>query len=261
MLTFSTLSASLLVVHFLQKLNCPHTLSNILKVSCSTQNCKFSYSKISPLQFQDLGCILCIKYNPCWNWELKETVTCPIHPCGPIKGTNYQSQANQSWQTNILDVHYWRWFRGWLLLLVVIGILIWRCKYPKDKKSSSLPHVRYSFTDPENSNMVYSKLGAIRAKKGLAFGQETVEIQDPVSYMRSGFGKWSANLPTPQLSWISWKPKVLMSVSITGDWGTVKQLTRLKFNLLCIFMISYLLTQFMIWKFILFYHLNNWVML
>ena len=35
--------------------------------------------------------------------------------------------------------------------------------------------------------MVYSKLGAIRAKKGLAFGQETVEIQDPVSNMRSGF--------------------------------------------------------------------------
>ena len=31
------------------------------------------------------------------------------------------------------------------------------------------------------------KLGAIRAKKGLAFGQETVEIQDPVSNMRSGF--------------------------------------------------------------------------
>ena len=74
-----------------------------------------------------------------------------------------------------------------LLLLVVIGILIWRCKYTKVKKSSSLPHVTYSLTDPENSNMVYSKLGAIRAKKGLAFGQETVEIQDPVSNMRSGF--------------------------------------------------------------------------
>ena len=74
-----------------------------------------------------------------------------------------------------------------LLLLVVIGILIWRCKYPKVKKSSSLPHVTYSFTEPENSNMVYSKLGAIRAKKGLAFGQDTVEIQDPVSNMRSGF--------------------------------------------------------------------------
>ena len=35
--------------------------------------------------------------------------------------------------------------------------------------------------------MVYAKLGAIKAKKGLAFGQETVEIQDPVSNMRSGF--------------------------------------------------------------------------
>ena len=74
-----------------------------------------------------------------------------------------------------------------LLLLVVIGILIWRCKYSKVKKSSSLPHVTYSFTDPENSNMVYSKLGAIRAKKGLAFGQETIEIKDPLSNMRSGF--------------------------------------------------------------------------
>ena len=67
-----------------------------------------------------------------------------------------------------------------LLLLVVIGILIWRCKYPKVKKSSFLLHVIYSFTDPENSNMVYSKLDAIRAKKGLAFGQETVETKDPV---------------------------------------------------------------------------------
>ena len=74
-----------------------------------------------------------------------------------------------------------------LLLLIVIGILILRCKYSKLKKSSSLPHVTYSFTDPENSNIVYSKLGAIRAKKGLAFGQETVEMQDPVSNMRSGF--------------------------------------------------------------------------
>ena len=102
-----------------------------------------------------------------------------------------------------------------LLLLVVIGILIWRCKYPKVKKSSSLPHVTYSFTDPENSNMVYSKLGDIRAKKGLAFCQETVEIQDPVSNMRSGF-EMICSLPTPQLSCISWKPVVLMSVSIAG---------------------------------------------
>ena len=70
-----------------------------------------------------------------------------------------------------------------LLLLVVIGLLIWRCKYSKVKKSSSLPHITYLFTDPENSNMVYS----IRAKKGLAFGQETAEIQDPVSNIRSGF--------------------------------------------------------------------------
>ena len=147
-----------------------------------------------------------------------------------------------------------------LLWLVVIGILIWRCKYPKVKKSSSLPYVTYSLTDPENSNMVYSKLGAIRAKKGLSFGQEIVEIQDPVSNMRSGFEN-DLHLPTPQPSWISWKPEVLKSVSIAGGWDTVKQLTRLKFNLLCIFMISYLLTQFMIWKFILFYHLNNWVML
>ena len=101
-----------------------------------------------------------------------------------------------------------------LLLLVVIGIFIWRCKYSKVKKSSSLPHVTYSFTDPENSNMVYSKLGAIRAKKGLAFGQETVEIQDPVSNMRSGF-EMICSMPTPQLSWISQKPEVLMSASIT----------------------------------------------
>ena len=103
-----------------------------------------------------------------------------------------------------------------LLLLVVIGILIWRCKYSKVKKSSSLPHVTYSFTDPENSNMVYSKLGVIRAKKGLAFGQETVEIQDPVSNMQSGFEN-DLQLAYTQLSWISWKPEVLMSVSIAGD--------------------------------------------
>ena len=74
-----------------------------------------------------------------------------------------------------------------LLLLIVIGILIWRCKYSKVEKSSSLPHITYSLTDPENSDMVYSKLGAIRAQKGLAFVQETVEIQDPVSNMRLGF--------------------------------------------------------------------------
>ena len=115
-----------------------------------------------------------------------------LSPAPSIPVAQLKAQITRVRQINPDKQTSWMYITGGgsgagLLLLVVIGILIWRCKYPKAKKSSSLPHVTYSFTDPENSHMVYSKLGAIRAKKGLAFGQETVEIQDPVSNMRSGY--------------------------------------------------------------------------
>ena len=148
---------------------------------------KLAISKCSPSSFRIWDAFNVSNITLVEIENLRKLSLTPSIPVAQLKAqiTGFR-QINPDKQTS------WMYITGGgsgvgLLLLVVVGILIWGCKYPKVKKSSSLPHVTYSFTDPENSNMVYSKLGAIRAKKGLAFGQGTVEIQDSVSNKSSGF--------------------------------------------------------------------------
>ena len=174
-------------MHFLQKLDCPHTLSNILKVFQAIKTANLAIPKFSPSSFRIWDAFNVSNITPVEIENLRK-----LSPAPSIYVAQLKAQITRVRQINPDKQTSWMYITGsgsgaGLLLLVVIGILIWRCKYPKFKKSSSLPHVTYSFTDPENSNMVYSKLGATRAKKGLAFCQETVEIKDPVSNMRPGF--------------------------------------------------------------------------
>ena len=71
---------------------------------------------------------------------------------------------------------------GLILLLVITGILKWRCKNPQSQETRSPTPVTY--TAPENLNMMHTRVGVIKTEQNSAPGWETVGIQDPVYNQR-----------------------------------------------------------------------------
>ena len=64
---------------------------------------------------------------------------------------------------------------GLILLLVICGILYWRCKNPPSQETRSSTPITYTAT--ENPNMMHTRVGAIRDEQNSALGWETVWIQ------------------------------------------------------------------------------------
>ena len=67
---------------------------------------------------------------------------------------------------------------GLVLLIVICCMLYWCCKRTQ-KLETRLPACATN-ADPENPNMLYTRVGAIGINAYLVPGQETVGIQDPV---------------------------------------------------------------------------------
>ena len=67
-----------------------------------------------------------------------------------------------------------------LILLIVVCCLLYCC-CKKTKKLETRSPTCVAYTNPENPNMLHTRMGAISTDKYSVLGQETVGIQDPVS--------------------------------------------------------------------------------
>ena len=67
---------------------------------------------------------------------------------------------------------------GLILLIAISCLLYWCCK--KTQKPETRLPTCVAYTDPENPNMMHTRMGAISTDKYWVLGQETVGIQDPV---------------------------------------------------------------------------------
>ena len=67
---------------------------------------------------------------------------------------------------------------GLILLIMICCLLYWCCK--RTQKSESTLPACVTVADPENLNMMHTRVGAIGTNRVSGPGWETVRVQDPV---------------------------------------------------------------------------------